>query len=93
MVTIQELIDLAKVITVLRKLPTYLREEELLDICFEPVLFAPRARARKVLPCFSSEEINIILNSFRKKGLCHYPAWHLHRTPCWRYRKPKADRY
>lgn len=49
------------VITVLRKLHTYLREEELLDICFEPILFVPRARGRKVLPCFSSDEINLIL--------------------------------
>ncbi|OIJ10700.1 hypothetical protein BKP37_17335 [Anaerobacillus alkalilacustris] len=55
------------VVTVLRKLHTYLREEELLDIRFEPVLFAPRARDRKVLPCFSSEEINLILKQVNTK--------------------------
>lgn len=49
------------VVTVLRKLHTYLRGEELLDIRFEPALFTPKSRGRRVLPCFSSEEINLIL--------------------------------
>jgi site-specific recombinase XerD len=49
------------VVTVLRKLHTYFRQEELLDIRFEPVLFVPRARDKKVLPCFSPEELNLIL--------------------------------
>jgi site-specific recombinase XerD len=49
------------VVTVLRKLHTYFRQEELLDIRFEPVLCVPRARDKKVLPCFSSEELNLIL--------------------------------
>jgi site-specific recombinase XerD len=49
------------VVTVLRKLHTYLRGEELLDIRYESVLFTPRSRSRKVPPCFSSEEIKLIL--------------------------------
>ena len=49
------------VVTVLRKLHMYLREEGLLDIRFEPILFVPRARDKKVLPCFSPEELNLIL--------------------------------
>jgi site-specific recombinase XerD len=49
------------VITVLRKFHTYFRAEGLLDIRFEPVLFVPKARDKKVLPCFSSEELNLIL--------------------------------
>lgn len=50
------------VVTVLRKLHIYFRQEQLLDIHFEPVLFVPRARDKKVLPCFSPEELNLILN-------------------------------
>lgn len=53
--------SLDDVITVLRKLHTYLREEELLDVRFESILFAPRSRDKKVLPCFSKEELNQIL--------------------------------
>lgn len=49
------------VVTVLRKLHTYFRAEGLLDIRFEPVLFVPRARDKKVLPSFSPEELNLIL--------------------------------
>lgn len=49
------------VVTVLRKLHTYFRSEGLLDIRFEPVLFVPKARDKKVLPCFSLEELNLIL--------------------------------
>lgn len=49
------------VVTVLRKLHTYFRAEGLLDIRFEPVLFVPRARDKKVRPCFLPEELNLIL--------------------------------
>jgi integrase len=48
------------VVTVLKKLHTYLREKILLNICFEAVLFAPRARDKRVLPCFTSEEIKLV---------------------------------
>lgn len=63
------------VVTVLRKLHTYFREKELLDICFEPVLFVPKPRDKKVFPCFSSDELNLILrqiNTETPKGKRDY---------------------
>lgn len=45
----------------LRKLHTYFWAEGLLDICFELILFVPRACDKKVLPYFSPEELNLIL--------------------------------
>lgn len=48
------------VVTVLKRLHYYLRDEGLMDICFEIVLFAPRARDKKVFPCIAVDEIRLI---------------------------------
>jgi integrase len=48
------------VVTVLRRLHSYLRDEKLMDIYFETVLFAPRARDKKVFPCIAVDEIRLI---------------------------------
>jgi integrase len=48
------------VVTVLRRLHLYLRDERLMDICFELVLFAPRARDKRVFPCIAVDEILLV---------------------------------
>jgi integrase len=48
------------VVTVLRRLHSYLRDEGLMNICFESVLFAPRARDKKILPCIAVDEIRLV---------------------------------
>ena len=48
------------VVTVLKRLHSYLRDEGLIDICFEIVLFAPRARDKKVFPCIAIDEIRLV---------------------------------
>lgn len=49
------------VVTTLKKIHMFLRSKGMLDILFESVLFAPRARDRKIQPCISSDEIKRIL--------------------------------
>lgn len=63
------------VVTVLRRLHCYLRDEGMMDICFEAVLFAPRARDKKVFPCIAVDEIRIIteqINSETPSGKRDY---------------------
>ena len=50
------------VVTTLKKIHMFLRSKGMLDILFESVLFAPRARDRKIQPCISSDEIKRILD-------------------------------
>ena len=49
------------VVTTLKKIHMFLRSKGMLDILFESVPFAPRARDRKIQPCISSDEIKRIL--------------------------------
>jgi len=55
------------VIAVLRRLHSYLRDEGLMDIYFEIVLFAPRARDKKVFPCIAVDEIRLIAEQINSK--------------------------
>ena len=45
------------VVAVLRRLHNYLRDDGYTCIRFEPVLFAPRARDKKIIPCIPADEI------------------------------------
>lgn len=49
------------VITTLKKIQMFLRSKGMLDIPFESVLIAPRARDKKIQPCISSDNIKRIL--------------------------------
>ena len=49
------------VVLALRKFHNFLKESNLLDIKFEAILFVPRARDRRVLPCINHDEVNIIV--------------------------------
>lgn len=62
------------VVSTLKKIHLFLRSKEILNISFESVLFAPRARDRKIQPCISVLELkkmtptpsseNVIMPSF-----------------------------
>ncbi|HZK61532.1 MAG TPA: tyrosine-type recombinase/integrase, partial [Anaerovoracaceae bacterium] len=53
---------------VLRRLHSYLRDEKLMDIRFESVLFAPRARDKKVFPIIAVEEIQCITKQVNQES-------------------------
>ena len=55
------------VITVLSRLHSYLRDEKLMDICFESVLFAPRARDKRVFPCIAVDEIRLVTEQINRE--------------------------
>jgi len=49
------------VVAVLKRLHYYLRDEGHTCIRFETILFAPRARDKKILPCIAADEIRHVL--------------------------------
>lgn len=55
------------VLTVLRRLHAYLRDEKLMHVRFERVLFAPRARDKKVLPCIVVGEIRLMTEQINQE--------------------------
>jgi len=57
------------VVTVLKRLHFHLRDEGHTYIRFETVLFAPRARDKKVLPCITADEIRHISEQVDQKTL------------------------
>lgn len=55
------------VVTVLKRLHYYLRNKGYTCIRFEPVLFAPRARDKKIIPCIAVDEIRNVAEQVNRE--------------------------